>query len=133
MSRRFRRVGERVTALTIPQWIGERYGDRRLTVFFAVVSLLQITFLVLIVTAVVLVLMSVLQLPMWIALTIVVGFTFSYIILGGASVHVWSNSMQAVTMIVVAVLLVISGAEFFAGGLGGFFDRLAQVGPHYGS
>ena len=133
MSRRFRRVGERVTALTIPQWIGDRYGDRRLTVFFAAVSLLQVTFLVLIVTAVVLVLMSVLHLPMWIALTIVVGFTFSYIILGGASVHVWSNSMQAVTMIVVAVLLVISGAEFFAGGLGGFFDRLAQVGPHYGS
>jgi SSS family solute:Na+ symporter/sodium/pantothenate symporter len=133
MSRRFRRVGERVTALTIPQWIGDRYGDRRLTVFFAVVSLLQVTFLVLIVTAVVLVLMSVLQLPMWIALTIVVGFTFSYIILGGASVHVWSNSMQAVTMIVVAVLLVASGVEFFSGGLGAFFDRLDAVGRFYGS
>jgi SSS family solute:Na+ symporter/sodium/pantothenate symporter len=92
-----------------------------------------VTFLVLIVTAVVLVLMSVLQLPMWVALTIVVGFTFSYIILGGASVHVWSNSLQAVTMIVVAVLLVASGVEFFSGGLGAFFDRLDGVGRFYGS
>jgi SSS family solute:Na+ symporter/sodium/pantothenate symporter len=60
-SKRFRRVGDRFTVLTVPQWLGERYGDRRLTVFFAFASMLQITFLVLIVTALVLVLMSVLH------------------------------------------------------------------------
>ncbi len=132
-SKRFRRVGDRVTALTVPQWVGERYGDRRLTLFFAVASLLQITFLVLIVTGIALVLMSVLSLPMWAALAIVVGFTFAYILFGGASVHIWSNTMQAVIMVVVAVLLLASGAEFFAGGIGAFFDRLAAVGPHYAS
>ena len=133
MTKRFRRVGEQVTALTIPQWIGERYGDRRLTVFFAAASLLQITFLVLIVTAVALVLMAVLGLPMLAALAIVVGFTFTYIFFGGASVHVWSNSVQAVTMIVVAFLLVASGAQFFSGGFSAFFERLSEVGPHYAS
>lgn len=132
-SKRFRRVGDRVTALTVPQWVGEHYGDRRLTLFFAVVSLLQITFLVLIVTGIALVLMSVLSLPMWVALAIVVGFTFAYILFGGASIHIWSNTMQAVIMVVVAVLLLASGAEFFAGGVGAFFDRLAAVGPHYAS
>jgi len=132
-SKRFRRVGDRVTALTVPQWIGDRYGDRRLTLFFAVVSLLQVTFLVLIVTGVALVLMSVLSLPMWGALAIVVGFTFAYIFFGGASIHILSNSVQAVIMVVVAVLLLASGAEFFAGGVGAFVDRLAAVGPHYAS
>jgi len=132
-SKRFRRVGDRVTALTVPQWIGDRYGDRRLTLFFAVVSLLQVTFLVLIVTGVALVLMSVLQIPMWGALAIVVGFTFAYIFFGGASIHILSNSLQAVIMVVVALLLLASGAEFFAGGVGAFVDRLAAVGPHYAS
>ena len=132
-SKRFRRVGDRVTALTVPQWIGDRYGDRRLTLFFAVVSLLQVTFLVLIVTGVALVLMSVLQIPMWVALAIVVGFTFAYIYFGGASVHIWSNTMQAAIMIVVAVLLLASGAEFFAGGVGSFSNRLAEVSPGYAS
>jgi SSS family solute:Na+ symporter/sodium/pantothenate symporter len=132
-SKRFRRVGDRVTALTVPQWIGDRYGDRRLTLFFAVVSLLQVTFLVLIVTGVALVLMSVLQIPMWAALAIVVGFTFAYIFFGGASIHILSNSVQAVIMVVVAMLLLASGAEFFAGGVGAFVDRLAAVGPHYAS
>ncbi len=131
-SKRFRRVGDRFTVLTVPQWLGERYGDRRLTVFFAFVSMLQVTFLVLIVTALVLVLMSVLQIGMWPALLMVVVFTFGYILFGGASLHVWSNSVQAMTMLAVAVILVTSGAAIFGDGLAGFFARLDAVAPHYG-
>ena len=132
-SKRFRRVGDRFTVLTVPQWLGERYGDRRLTVLFALASMLQITFLVLIVTALALVLMSVLQIGMWAALLMVVVFTFGYILFGGASLHVWSNSVQALTMLAVAVILVASGAALFADGLGGFFARLDAVAPYYGS
>jgi sodium/pantothenate symporter len=132
-SKRFRQVGDKFTVLTVPQWLGERYQSRGLTVFFAVASMLQITFLVLIVTALVLVLMSVLQIGMWPALLMVVIFTFGYILFGGASLHVWSNSVQALTMLAVAVILVASGAAIFGGGLGGFFGRLDAVAPYYGS
>jgi len=132
-SKRFRRVGDRFTVLTVPQWLGERFGDRRLTAFFAAVSMLQVTFLVLIVTALVLVLMSVLHLGLWTALVMVVAFTFAYILLGGASLHVWSNSVQAVIMLIVAVILVASGRELFSGGLQEFFARLGAVAPNYGS
>jgi SSS family solute:Na+ symporter/sodium/pantothenate symporter len=132
-SRQFRRVGDRVSALTVPQWIGDRYGDRRLTIFFAFISLLQVSFLVLIVVALVHVLMSVLGLGMWTALLIVISFTFAYILYGGASVHIWSNSVQAITMIVVALLLVASGYELLGDGIGGFAERLRGVAPHYAS
>ena len=130
-SKQFRRVGDRLTAITVPQWLGQRYGDTRVTVFYAVISMLQVTFLVLIVTALVHVLMLVLHLPMWWALIVVVGFTFAYILLGGAAMHVWSNSLQAVTMIAVAVLLVASGWSLFADGFAVFVERLQAVGPHY--
>lgn len=133
MSKSFRRVGDRSMALTIPQWVGDRYGDLRLRVFFAFISLLQVTFLVLIVAALVHVMMSVLQLPLWGALVLVVGFTFAYILFGGASVHVWSNTLQAATMIVVAVLLVGSGWALFADGIDGFAEQLRGVAPHYAS
>jgi SSS family solute:Na+ symporter/sodium/pantothenate symporter len=132
-SKRFRRVGDRFTVLTVPQWLGDRYGDRRLRVFFAVTSMLQVTFLVLIVTALVLVLMSVLQIGMWPALLMVVIFTFGYILFGGASLHVWSNSVQAITMLAVAVILVASGASIFGDGLAGFFGHLDAMAPYYGS
>ena len=132
-SKRFRRVGDEFTVLTVPQWLGERYGDRRLTVFFALASMLQITFLVLIVTALVLVLMTVLLIGMWPALLMVVVFTFGYILFGGASLHIWSNSVQAITMLAVAVILVASGAAIFGDGVAGFFGRLDAVAPHFGS
>ncbi|MEE4272995.1 MAG: hypothetical protein V2I67_15075 [Thermoanaerobaculales bacterium] len=132
-TKKFRRIGDEFTVLTVPQWLGDRYGDRRLTVLFAVASLLQVTFLVLIVTALVLVLMTVLQISMWTAIAIVVVLAFTSILLGGASLHVVSNSVQAMTMLAVAVLLVASGVEIFSGGLGSFFQRLDAVAPFYGS
>jgi SSS family solute:Na+ symporter/sodium/pantothenate symporter len=132
-TKKFRRIGDQFTALTVPQWLGERYGDRRLTVLFAIASLLQITFLVLIVTALVLVLMSVLQISMWVSILIVVVLAFTSILLGGASLHVVSNSVQAMTMLAVAVILVASGLEIFGGGLGAFFERLDAIAPFYGS
>jgi SSS family solute:Na+ symporter/sodium/pantothenate symporter len=133
VSKQFRRVGDRFTVLTVPSWIGSRYGDRRLTLLFSVISLLQVTFLVLIVVALVRVLTRVLEIGMWPALVLVIGFTFGYMLLGGAAVHVWSNSVQALVMMAVAVLLVVSGIHLFVGDGMGFFDRLAAVGPHYGS
>jgi SSS family solute:Na+ symporter/sodium/pantothenate symporter len=77
--------------------------------------------------------MSVLQISMWLGIIIVVALAFTSILLGGASLHVVSNSVQAMTMLAVAVLLVISGIEIFSGGLDAFFDRLDAVAPFYGS
>jgi SSS family solute:Na+ symporter/sodium/pantothenate symporter len=77
--------------------------------------------------------MTVLQISMWVAIAVVVVLAFTSILLGGASLHVVSNSVQAMTMLAVAVLLVASGIEIFSGGLGGFFERLDAVAPFYGS
>jgi SSS family solute:Na+ symporter/sodium/pantothenate symporter len=128
-SKAFRRVGDEVTALTVPQWIGDRFGDRRLTIFFAVASLLQIAFLVLITVGLTRVLSSVLDVPMLVAMAMTIGIPLVYIAIGGASAHTLTNAAQAGLMIVVAVILLGSGAEYFAGGIGGFLDRLAAVDP----
>lgn len=132
-SKSFRRLGDRFNVLTVPQWIGDRYGDRRLTVYFAVLSLLQVTFLVLITVGLAVVLHNALAIPVWAALGLVVVFTFTYILLGGAATHIRTNTIQACIMIVVAVIFLASGARFFSGGVGAFFERLAAVGPHYAS
>ncbi len=132
-SKSFRRVGDRFTVLTVPQWIGDRFGAPWLKVYFAVLSLLQVSFLVLIVVGLTLVLANILGIPVNVALVVVVGFTFAYILLGGASTHIMTNSIQASIMIVVAIILLGSGARFFSGGIDAFFDRLSAVAPHYGS
>jgi sodium/pantothenate symporter len=130
-SKSFRKVGDKTNVLTVPQWVGDRFGDRRLTVYFAFLSLLQITFLILIVVGLTVVLERALAIPTWVSLGMVVGFTFTYILLGGASTHILTNSVQAGIMIVVAFIFLGSGFEFYREGVGGFFERLSTVAPHY--
>lgn len=132
-SKKFRTIGDRTRVITVPQWIGDRFGKPMLKVYFAVLSLLQITFLVLIVVGLSLVIGSTLGLSTETALLIVVGFTFAYILLGGASAHIMTNTVQAVIMIIVALLFLGSGFEYFSEGIGGFFSRLDAVAPHFGS
>jgi len=130
-SKSFRRIGDRTRVLTVPQWIGDRFGDRRLALWFSVLSLLQVSFLVLIVVGLTVVLTQALAIPSWLALGGIVVFTFAYILLGGAGTHVLTNTMQAGIMIVVALMFLASGLQYFTEGVGGFFDRLAGVGPHF--
>ncbi len=132
-SKKFRSIGDQTRVITVPQWIGDRFGAPLLKVYFALLSLLQISFLVLIVVGLSLVLRSTLGLSTETALLIIVGFTFGYILLGGASAHILTNTVQAGIMILVAIIFLGSGLEFFAGGVDGFANRLADVGPHYGS
>lgn len=132
-SKSFRRVGDEFTVLSVPQWIGDRFGSRGLKLGFAVLSLLQLTFVVLIVVGLSAVLASALGVGIGAALVGLVVFTWAYLLVGGAGAHVWTNTVQAVIMIVVAAMYLLSGAEWFAGGPGAFLDRLAAVGPHYGA
>lgn len=129
LSKAFRQVGDKFTALTVPQWIGDRFGDKRLTVFFAIASLLQIAFLVLIVVGLARVLGSVLGIDVFVAMGFVIVFPIIYIMFGGASAHTLTNAAQAVVMLVVAGMLIVSGAEYFADGIGGFLDRLRAIDP----
>jgi SSS family solute:Na+ symporter/sodium/pantothenate symporter len=133
ISKKFRSIGDRTQVITVPQWIGDRFGSRFLTVYFSVLSLLQITFLVLIVVGLSVVLRGTLGISIETALLVVVGFTFAYILLGGASAHILTNTIQAMIMIAVAILFLTSGLEYFSDGIGGFFTRLSEVAPHFGS
>ena len=133
LSKGFRSVGEKLSALTVPGWLGSRYQSRTLQVGFAVLSLALITFMVLIVVAMTYILVTMLAIPpqyAWVALLAVIVFVFAYVLLGGANTSVYTNSVQALIMVVVAVLLVSSGLSLLAGGLGPFFDRLGAIDGH---
>ncbi|MBR9974343.1 MAG: sodium:solute symporter family protein [Bacteroidetes bacterium] len=132
-SKKFRSIGDRTRVITVPQWIGDRYGAPGLKVYFSLLSLLQVSFLVLIVVGLSVVLQGTLGIPIEVALLVIVGFTFAYILLGGASAHIMTNALQAGIMIVVALIFLGSGAEYFRDGIGGFFARLDAVSPAYGA
>ncbi len=129
LTKSFRRFGMSVKSLTMAQWIGTRYQSKGYALFFAFLSLLLVTFIVLICVGLTKVLSQTLNLPEFPVLVGVVVFVFGYMMFGGANSMVYTNMIQALLMVVVAVILLGSGHAHFSEGVHGFLDRLTAVDP----
>ncbi len=125
----FRKIGTSVKALTMAQWIGNRYKNQYYTLFFGFVSLLLVSFIVLICVGLSKLLSAALGVNELYVLTAVVVFVFGYMMFGGANSMVYTNAIQATLMIVVAIILLTSGYEHFADGIDGFLDKLNAIDP----
>lgn len=129
LTKNFRRYGDSVKALTLAQWIGKRYNSKGYALFMAFLSLLLITFIVLIVVAITKVLSKSLNIDEIYILSGLIIFVFGYMMFGGANSMVYTNTIQAAIMLVVAVILLTSGFEHFSEGISGFFEKLASIDP----
>jgi SSS family solute:Na+ symporter/sodium/pantothenate symporter len=130
MSFRFRRIGEATSAITIPQWMGNRYGSTAMAVFFAVVQFLSLFFVVLIIGGISIVMQKTLGLSNTEALTLTVGFVFSYIFVGGTYAHVYTNTLQGAIMIAVTLVILASGLHLFGDGVSAFADKVSAADPN---
>jgi len=129
LTKGFRKHGQSVKALSLAQWMGTRYNSKGYALFFAFLSLLLLTFIVLIVVGLTKVLSATLNVPEMGALLGIVIFIFGYMMFGGANSMVYTNTIQAVLMLVVAFILLTSGHEHFSNGVHGFLDKLKAIDP----
>lgn len=129
VSKGFRKFGDEIGALTIPDWVRQRYRSEGLGLFFAIINLLSIAFIVLILFGCALLLTNLTGLSHVPALVLVVVVVFGYVLLGGTYAHAYTNAAQAFLMMVVAVALFFTGWDHI--GDGEFFARLRDVDPSY--
>ncbi|MEZ4907772.1 MAG: hypothetical protein R2771_09095 [Saprospiraceae bacterium] len=85
LSKSFRKFGNNVKAVTLAGWIGKRYNSSVYSIFMGFMSLLLITFVVLILVAVTKVLANALNVNEVNTLLVVVIFVFGYMMFGGAN------------------------------------------------
>ncbi len=130
LTKGFRKHGNTVKALSMAQWMNTRYKSPGYGLFFAFLSLLLITFIVLIVVGLVKVLSRTLDISELSALIGVVIFIFGYMAFGGANSMVYTNTIQAVLMLIVAFILLTSGFEHFREGVHGFLANLRAIDPN---
>ncbi|MGE5432100.1 MAG: sodium/pantothenate symporter [Syntrophomonadaceae bacterium] len=129
LTKGFRKHGSNVKAMTMAQWMGTRYNSKGYALFFAFMSLLLITFIVLIVVGLAKVLaqsLNISEISVMIGLVI---FIFGYMMFGGANSMVYTNTVQAILMLIVAFILLGSGYEHFSKGVHGFLDKLSSIDP----
>ncbi len=129
LTKGFRKHGQAVKAMTMAQWMQTRYQSRGFGVWFGLLSLLLMTFIVLIAVGLTKVLSSTLNIPELYALIGIVIFIFGYMMFGGANSMVYTNTVQALLMLVVAFILLGSGYEHFKDGVTGFIDKLSSIDP----
>lgn len=128
LTKGFLRQGEKSQALTIPEWIFHRYQHRGLSLFFALINLLSITFVVLILVGCSLLMTGLFPIEQKAALVIVLVFVFSYVLMGGTYAHAYTNTLQGIMMLFIALFLFVDGLPYFAEG---FMTSLASVDDNY--
>ena len=133
LTKSFRKFGAKFKTLTMSQWIGERYKSKFYSLFVAFLSLLMITFVVLICVAITKVLSKALNVSEVYILLGVIIFVFGYMMFGGANSMVYTNTIQAAIMIIVAIILLTSGYTHFKEGIDGFMNQISQVGSEFAS
>ncbi len=129
LTKSFRKYGESVSAVSLASWIGKRYNSSGYSLFIAFLSVLLITFIVLILVALTKVFASALNTNEIFTLGVIIIFVFGYMMFGGANSMVYTNAIQAGVMIIVAIILLFSGYKHFGNGLAGFFETLKSIDP----
>ncbi|MCW8850815.1 MAG: sodium:solute symporter [Melioribacteraceae bacterium] len=129
LTKSFQKYGQSIKALTLAQWIGKRYNSNGYSLFMAFLSLLLITFIVLIIVALTKVLSKSLNVGEIYILVGLIIFVFGYMMFGGANSMVYTNTVQAFIMIIVAIILLTSGYQHFSEGVTSFFAKLSNIDP----
>lgn len=126
----FVKQGNAVKATTMAQWIGKRYKSKTYAFFFGIIALLLITFIVLINVGLTQVISKTLNADPFYVLMAITIFVFGYMMFGGANSMVYTNTIQAIIMCVVALILIGSGYHYFSEGITGFIDKLNAIDPN---
>ena len=128
LSKGFRKVADNQQVLTIPHWIYLRYNSRPLSLFFAAINLLSITFVVLILVGCAILCAGLFGISHKLALILILLFVFSYVLLGGVYAHAYTNAFQGALMVIISLIVFFSGWKYMSGG---FFTSLASVSENY--
>ena len=126
----FAKYGKLIKAKTMAEWIGKRFNNNSYKFFFAVVALLLITFIVLINVGLTQVISKSLQVEPFYVLIGITVFVFGYMMFGGANSMVYTNTIQALIMVVVALMMIFSGVDLFEGGISAFAQKLNVIDPN---
>ncbi|MCB9063360.1 MAG: sodium:solute symporter family protein [Halobacteriovoraceae bacterium] len=130
LTKRFKHLGQKNGAITIPEWIYKRYNNRRFSLYFAFINLLSITFVVLILVGCSLLISSLFPIDQKMSLFIALIFVFSYVLMGGTYAHAYTNTLQGGMMILISLFLFFQGLHLFKGD---FFNTLQGISPDYAS
>lgn len=132
VAKRVRDTNSSQGSLSLPDWLGDRYGSQFVRVFVAIATLFNLFYIGAQFSAGALIFEQILELPYLLGLLIIAVVVVAYTVGGGSFADIFTDATQALLMAVLGVLVFISGFWVFGKGLTSIMtdvtDALAQQG-----
>ena len=133
IAKRAREMNIEQGSLSLPDWLGDRYGSDFVRVGVALVVLFNLFYIAAQLSAGALIFNELLNVPYTIGLVIIAVIVVAYTVGGGSFADIYTDAFQAVLMALMGILVFISGLWVIGGGFTGVMEtvstRLSEQGP----
>lgn len=133
VAKKAREINTDQGSLSLPDWLGDRYGSDFVRVAVALITLFNLFYIGAQLSAGALIFDQLLGLPYTVGLIIIAVIVVGYTYGGGTFADVYTDAFQAVFMALMGILVFVSGLWVFQGGFTGAMEtvtgRLAERGP----
>jgi sodium/proline symporter len=135
VAKRVRNMNTHQNSLSLPDWLGDRYGSDFVRVAVAVATLFNLFYIGAQLSAGALIFEQLLDVPYLAGLVTIATIVVLYTYGGGSFADIYTDAAQAALMAVVGVLILVSGFWVFNAGFTGVMEQstaaLAERGPEY--
>jgi sodium/pantothenate symporter len=135
VAKRVREMNTHQNSLSLPDWLGDRYGSDFVRVAVALATLFNLFYIGAQLSAGALIFEQLLEVPYLIGLVTIAAIVVLYTYGGGSFADIYTDAAQAALMAVVGVLVLVSGFWVFSSGFTGVMEQassaLAERGPEY--
>lgn len=133
VAKRAREMNIEQGSLSLPDWLGDRYGSDFVRVGVALVVLFNLFYIAAQLSAGALIFNALLDVPYTVGLIIIAVIVVAYTFGGGSFADIYTDAFQAILMAIMGILVFISGLWVIGGGFTGVMEtvsaRLSEQGP----
>lgn len=116
VAKRARAMNIKQGSLSLPDWLGDRYGSDFVRVAVALITLFNLFYIAAQFSAGALVFNQLLEVPYTLGLIIIAAIVVGYTYTGGSFADIYTDAFQAVLMLVMGMLVFVSGFWVFDAG-----------------
>jgi sodium/pantothenate symporter len=127
VAKRVRNLNIKQKSLSLPDWLGDRYGSDFIRVGAALICLFNIFYIAAQFAAGAWIFNTLLGIPYEWGLLIIAVLVVAYVFGGGSFADIYTDAAQAILMMIMGVLIFISALWMFQGGFTGAFTSISNT------
>lgn len=127
VAKRVRSTNVHQKSLSLPDWLGDRYGSNVVRTFVALATLFNLFYIGAQLSAGALIFEQLLDLPYLVGLVSIACIVTLYTVGGGSFADIYTDAAQAVLMVIVGLLVLVSGFWVFDKGFTGIMTEVTTT------